>query len=108
MKYSRQLCKFKESKFVADANLEIQKYEEKDSFDENFIRDLRSQIDTRDWDLRRTLVGFLEASQAKDRLQQEVSDKERALHEDRLRGFREREAMKRKDEFDVCKFSRTK
>ena len=85
----------------------IQKYEEKASFDENYIRNLRNQIDSRDWDLRRTLQGFLEATQAKDGLQQEVSDTERALHEDRLRGFREIEAMKRNHEFHVDEFPRT-
>ena len=47
---------------LAEAKLEIQTYEEKASFDENYIRDLRSQIDSRDWDLRRTLAGYLEAS----------------------------------------------
>ena len=57
-----------------------------------YICNLRNQIDIRDWDLGRTLEGFMEASQAKDRLQQEVSDKERALYEDRLRGFHEIEA----------------
>ena len=93
---------------LADAKFEIKKYEEKDSFDEKFTRNLRRQIGSRGWDLRCTLVGFLEASQAKDRLQHEVSDKERAPHEDRLRGFREGDAMKRNDEFDVDKFSRTK
>ena len=72
---------------LAEAKLEIQKYEEKASFDEKYIRNLRNQIDSRDWDLRRTLEGWLEATQAKDRLQKEVADKERALHEDRLRGF---------------------
>ena len=61
---------------LAEAKLEIQKYDEKASFAENYIRNLRCQIDSRDWDLRRTLEGFLDASQAKDRLQQEVSDKE--------------------------------
>ena len=50
----------------------------------------------------------MEASQAKGRLQQEVSDKERALHEDRLRGFQENESMKRNHEFYVDEFSRTK
>ena len=50
----------------------------------------------------------MEASQAKDRLQQEVSDKERVLHEDRLRGFREIEAMKRNYGFYVDEFSKTK
>ena len=77
---------------------------EKASFDENHIRDLRGQIDSPDWDLRRTLEGFLEASQAEDRLQQAVSDKERALHEDRLRGFREIEAIKRNHQIYVDAF----
>ena len=39
------------------------KFEDKASFDENYIRNLRSQVDTSDWDLRRTLEG-MEASQA--------------------------------------------
>ena len=108
MKHSCQLFKSSENKFWEKQNLGIQKYEEKASFDENYIRNLRNQIDSRDWDLRRTLEGFLEASQAKDRLQQEVSDTERALHEDRLRGFREIEAMKRNHEFHVDEFPRTK
>ena len=72
------------------------------------FRNLRNQIDTRDWDLRRTLEGYMEASQAKHRLQQEVADRERALQEDRLRGFQEIEAMKRNHEFYVDGFSRTK
>ena len=42
---------------LAAAKIEIQKYEEKTSFDEKRIRDLRSQIDSGDWDLRRTLQG---------------------------------------------------
>ena len=46
-----------------EAKLGIQKYEEKASFDENYIRNLRHQIDSQDWDLRRTLEGFLEAGQ---------------------------------------------
>ena len=47
---------------------EGKKYDEKASFAENYIRNLRSQIDSRDSDLRRTLEGYMEASQAKDRL----------------------------------------
>ena len=78
---------------------EIQKYEARAFFEETFIRDFESQIDSRDWDLRRTLEGYLEACQAKDRHQREVSDKERAPQEDRLRGFREIEAMKEIHEF---------
>ena len=74
---------------LAEAKLEMQTYEEKASFDEKYIRNLRNQIDSRDWDLRRTVEVHMEASQTKDRLQQEVADKERALHEDRLRGFHE-------------------
>ena len=54
------------------------------------------------------MKGFWKPVKTKDRLQQEVSDKERALHEDRLRGFREIEAMKRNHEFHVDEFSRTK
>ena len=61
---------------LAKAKFEIQKYEEKASFDENYIRNLRSQTDSRDWGLRRTLEEYVEARQAKDRLQQEVSDEE--------------------------------
>ena len=71
---------------LSEAKSEIQKYEAKASFDENCIRDLKNQIGTRDSDLRRTLEGYMEASQAKDRLQQEVADRERALQKDRLRG----------------------
>ena len=93
---------------LAEARFEIQKYEARASFDEYCIRNLKSQIDTRDWDLRRTLEGYMEASQAKDRLQQEVADRERALQEDRLRGFQEIESMKRNHEFYVDEFSRTK
>ena len=78
------------------------------SFDENYIRDLKSQIDARDWDLRRALEGYMEVRQAKDRLQQEVADKEGALQEDRLRGFQEIEPVKRNHEFYVDEFSRTK
>ena len=92
---------------LAEAKLEIQKYEENLSFDENYVRNLKYQIDTR-WDLRRTLEGYKEASQAKDRLQQEEADRERALQQDRLGGFQESEAMKRNHEFYVDKFSRTK
>ena len=52
-------------------------------------------MDSRDLDLTRGLEGCAEARRAQDRLQQEVSDTERALREDRLRGFREMEALKR-------------
>ena len=72
------------------------------------IGNLRIQTDSGDWDLRRTLEEYVEARQAKDRLQQEVSDEERALHEDRLRGFHERVTMKRNHEFYFAEFSRTK
>ena len=65
----------------------VQKYEEKPSFDEKYIRNLRNQIDSRDWDLRRTVEVHMEASQTKDRLQQEVADKERALHEEISRNW---------------------
>ena len=65
----------------------MQNCEEKVSFDENYIRNPRNQIDTRDWELRRTVEVHMEASRAKDRLQQEVADKKRTLQEDRLRGF---------------------
>ena len=85
MKYSCQLFKSNESKFWQKQNWRSKKYEDKASFDENYVRNLRNQIDTRDWDLRRTLEWYMEASQAEDRLQQEVADKERALHQDRLR-----------------------
>ena len=61
---------------LAEARFEIQKHEEKASFNEHYIRNLNSQIGSRDWDLRRTLEWYLEASRAKDRLQQEVSDTE--------------------------------
>ena len=48
----------------------------------------------------------MEASQAQDRLRQQVSDKERALQENRLRGFQEIEAMKRNQEFYAHEFYR--
>ena len=82
-------------------------WEGRASFDENYIRDLISQIDSREWDLRRTLEGYMEASQAKDRLQQEEADRERAPQEDRLRGFQEIEATNRNHEVHVDEFSRT-
>ena len=107
-KYTCQLFKFNDNKFWQKQKLEIQKYKEKASFDENYIRNLRSQIDSRDWDLRRTLDGYMEASQAKDRLQQDVSDKKRALHKDRLRRFRVTDVMKGNHEFFVDVFSMTK
>ena len=66
---------------LAAATIEIQKYEEKAGFDENYIRNLRSQVDSQNWDLRPTLEGYMEASQAKARLRQEVSVNERALQE---------------------------
>ena len=74
-------------RILAEAKFEIQKYEERPSYDENYIRNLKSQIDSRDWDLRRTLEGYMEASHAKDRLRQETADTERTPQEDRLRGF---------------------
>ena len=92
---------------LAEAKFEIQKYEQRATFDEKCFRNLKSQIDTRDWDLRRTLEGYMEASQAKDRLRQEVADTERALQEDRLKGFQEIESIKRNHEFHVDEFSRT-
>ena len=93
-------------RILAEAKFEIQKYEERASFDENYIRNLKSQIDSPDWDLRRTLEGYMEASHAKDRLRQEAADTERALQEDRLRGFQEIESEKRNYEFYVDEFSR--
>ena len=70
---------------------------------------LKRQIETRDWDPRRDLEGFLEASQAKDRLQQEVADMKNTLYKkNRLRGFREMEVLKGNHEFYVSEFSRTK
>ena len=69
---------------LAEAKSETQNYEAKASFDENYTRNLTSQIDTRDWDLGRTLAGCMEANQAKDRLQQEVADRARVLQEHRL------------------------
>ena len=80
---------------LAETKSEIQKCEAKASFDEFFFAIWKSQIDIRDWDFRRTLEGYMEASQAKDRLRQEVVDRVRALQEDRLRGFREIESVKR-------------
>ena len=100
------LVKVQQEQILAEAKFEIQKYEEQASFDKNYIRNLKSQTDTRDWDLRRTLEGYMEASQAKDRLQKEVAERERALQEDRLRGFQEIESMKRNHEFYVNEFSR--
>ena len=44
-------------RILAEAKLEIQKYDEKASFAENYIRNLRSQIDSQDSDFRRTLEG---------------------------------------------------
>ena len=76
---------------LAEAKPETQKYEAKASFDEKYIRNLKSQIDTRDWDLGRALAGYMEISQAIDRLQQGVADRERALQEDRLREIQEME-----------------
>ena len=84
---------------LAEAKLEIQKHEEKASFNEDYSRDLKSQIDSR---------GYLEASRAKDRLQQEVADNERAPHEGRLRGLREIQELKRNRGFYVDGFSVTK
>ena len=92
---------------LAEAKSEFQKYRATASFDENYIRNLKSQIDTRDSDLRRTLEGYMDASHAKDRLQQEVADRERALQEDRLRGFQEFESMRRNHEFYFDEFSMT-
>ena len=93
---------------LAEAKFEIQKYEERASFDQNKIRNLKCQIDSRDRDLRRTFEEYMEASQAKDRLRQEVADRERALQEDRLRGIEEIEFIKTNHEFYVDEFSRTK
>ena len=76
---------------LAEAKSETQKYEAKASFDEKYIRNLKSQIDTRDWDLGCALAGYMEISQAKHRLQQEVADRERALQDDRLREIQEME-----------------
>ena len=50
----------------------------------------------------------MEARRAQDRLQQEVSENERALQEDRLRGFQEIESMKRNHEFFTDLFPRAK
>ena len=44
---------------LAEAKLEIQKHEEKVvSFNEDYIRDLKSHKDSRDWDLRRAFKGY--------------------------------------------------
>ena len=94
-KFSCQLSQVQREQILADAKSEIQKCEAKASFDDFFFRELKSQIDIRDWDFRRTLEGYMEASQAKDRLRQEVVDRVRALQEDRLSGFREIESVKR-------------
>ena len=108
MKFSCLLFKSNESKFWQKRNLRSKKFDERASFDENYIRDLKSQIDTRDGDLRLTLEGYMEASQTKDRLRHEVADTARAPQEDSLRGFQEIESMKRNHEFYVDEFSRTK
>ena len=89
---------------LAEAKSEIQKYEAKASLDENYFRNLESQIDTRDWDLRRTAAGYMEAGQAKDRPQQEAADPERAQQDDRLRGIQEIEFMQKHHEFYVDEF----
>ena len=47
-----------------------------------YMCNLKRQIETGDWDPRRDLEGFLEASQAKDRLQQEVADREQSTSSD--------------------------
>ena len=73
--------------------MEIQKHEEKVSFNEDYIRDLKSHIDSPDWDLRRAFKWYLAVSSVEDRFQEEVLDKERVLYEDRLRGFRKIEAI---------------
>ena len=46
------------------------------------------------------------ASHAKDRLRQEVADKERAVQEDRLRGFQETDSVKSIHGFYVDEISR--
>ena len=50
----------------------------------------------------------MEPSQPEDRLGKQVVDRERALQEDRFRGFQELESMKRNHEFYVDEFSWTK
>ena len=106
MNISCQLFKSNESKFWQKQNLTSKNMQKKRVSMNTTFQNLRNQIDTRDWDLRRTLEGYTKASQAKDRLQQEVAD--RALQKDRLRGFQEIEATKKNHEFYVDGFSRTK
>ena len=84
-----------------------EQYEAKASFDGNCFRHVESQIDIRDWDLRRSLAGYMEARQAEDRLHQEVADRGKLLQEDRFKGVHEIEHLMRSNEFYVDEFSRT-
>ena len=96
-----------ENKYWAEARFEIQKYEARASFDEYCIRNLKSQIDTRDWDLRRTLESTWKPAKLKiDFNKKWLTEKE--LCKKSRRGFQEIESMKRNHEFYVDEFSRTK
>ena len=57
MKYACQLFKFKETN-SGRSKVDIQKYDVIASFAENYIRNLRSQIDSRDWDSDVLLKGM--------------------------------------------------
>ena len=59
---------------LAEAKVESQRHEDKASLNKDYICNLKSQIGSRDWDLRRTLEGYVEARRVQDRIQQELSE----------------------------------
>ena len=109
MKFVNPRFQFQREQILAEVKSEIPEVRSKSKFRcELYSQSEKSQIDSHDWGLRRTLEGYMDASQAKDRLQLEVADRERALQEDRFKGIQEIEFMRRNHEFYVDEFTTTK
>ena len=108
MKESWKLYRSKESKFWQKQNSRSKNTKKEPISIKTTFAIWKTRLILEIWISDVLFKGCLEARQAQDRLQQEVSDIERALQEDRLREFSDIEAINRNHEFYVGEYSRTK
>ena len=82
------------------------KHENQTGIAQNYIRELKNQVEFQDMDISRALEGCAHSRRQKDLLHEELAAPKRVLRDTQIRGIHDLEALRRVQELRIDEFSK--
>ena len=102
----RTILETQRDQLLSEAKSEVLKHENQTGIAQNYIRELKNQVEFQDMDISRALEGCAHSRRQKDLLHEELAAPKRVLRDTQIRGIHDSEALRRVQELRIDEFSK--